>query len=94
MVVDDYESDYETLLKNATMQTLHVGRIKTVAIEICETLHSLNPSYIREIFKENSKVRRHLRSKYNLKVQRCNTVKFGRNILRTVGPKVLNHLPR
>ena len=94
MVVDDYESDFETLLQNAKMQTLHVGRIKALAIEICKTLHSLNPSYISEIFKENSTGRRHLRGKYNLTVQRYNTVKFGRNILRIVGPKLWNHLPR
>ena len=50
MVLDEYK----TLLQKAKMQTLHVGRIKTLAIEICKTLHSLNPSYIMEIFKENS----------------------------------------
>ena len=42
MVLDDYESDHETLLQKAKMQTLHVGRIKTLATEIYETLHSLN----------------------------------------------------
>ena len=68
MVLDDYESDYETLLQKAKMQILHVGRIMTLAIEIYKTLHSLNPSYISEIFKENSTERRKLRSKYNLTV--------------------------
>ena len=62
MVLDDYESDYETLLQKAKMQTLHVGRMKALATEIYKTLHSLNPSYIREIFKENSTGRRQLRS--------------------------------
>ena len=38
MVFDDYESDYETLLQRAKMQTLHVGRIKTLAIEIYKIL--------------------------------------------------------
>ena len=92
MVLDDCESDYETLLHKAKMQTLHVGRIKTLAIEIYKTLHSLNPSYIREIFKENSTGRRQLRSKYNLTVQRYNTATFGRNSLRILGPKIWNNL--
>ena len=34
MVLDDYESDYETLHQKAKMQTLHMGRIKTLATEI------------------------------------------------------------
>ena len=87
MVLDDYESDYETLLQKAKMQTLHLGRTKTLATEIYKTLHSLNPSYISEIFKENSTGRRRLPSKYKLTVQRYNTVTFGRNSLRILGPK-------
>ena len=46
MVLDDYESDYETSFQKAKMQTLHGGRIKTLAIEMYKALHSLNPSYI------------------------------------------------
>ena len=34
MVLDDYESDYETLLQKVKMQNLHLGRIKTLATEI------------------------------------------------------------
>ena len=94
MVLDDYESDCETLHQKAKMQTLHVGRIKTLATEIYKNLHSLNPSYTSEIFKENSTGRRQLRSKYNLTVQRYNTVTSGRNSLRILGPKIWNHLPR
>ena len=94
MVLDYYESDYKTLLQKAKLHTLHVGRVKTLVIEIYKTLHSLNPSYISEIFKENSTGRRQLRSKYNLTVQRYNTVTFGRNSLRIVGLKIWNHLPR
>ena len=91
MVLDDYESYYETLLQKAKMQTLHVGRIETLAIEIYKTLHPLNPSYISEIVKENSTGRRRLRSKYNLTVQRYNTVTLRRNSLRILGQKIWNH---
>ena len=84
MVLDDYESDYETLFQKAKMRNLHVGRIKTLATEI-----NKNPDYIREIFKENSTGRRQLCSKYNLIVQRYNTVTFG-----IFGPKIWNHSSR
>ena len=59
-MVLDHESNCETLLQKAKMQTLYVGRVKTVATEIHKTLHSFNPSYINEIFKENSTGRRQL----------------------------------
>ena len=94
MVLDGCESDYGTLLQKAKMQTLDVGRIKTLATEICKTLHSLNPSYISEIFKDNSTGRRQLHITYSLTVQRYNTVTFGRNSLRFLRPKIWNHLPR
>ena len=53
---------------------LHLGRIKTLAIEIYKALHSLNPSYISETFKENSTGKRQLRSRYNLTVRRYSAV--------------------
>ena len=50
IVLDDYESDYETLLQKVKMQTLHVGRVKTLATEIYKTLHSLKPKlYQRDL---------------------------------------------
>ena len=37
MVVDGYQSDYETLLQKASMSTLQTGTIKTLATEIFKT---------------------------------------------------------
>ena len=68
-----------------------INALKRHIKKIYRTLYSLNPSYIREIFKENSTGRRQLRSNYNL---RCNTVTFARNSLRILGPKIWNHLPQ
>ena len=34
MVLDNYESDYKTFLQKSKMQTLHVGGVKILAIEI------------------------------------------------------------
>ena len=68
MVLDDDESDHKTLLLKAKIQTLLVGRIKTLANEIYKTLHSLNPSYISEIVKKNNTGRHQLCSKCNLTV--------------------------
>ena len=72
MVLEDYESDYKTLLQKAKMQTLHVGRIKILVTETNKTLHSLKPSYISEIFRENSIETDELNSKYDPTMQRYN----------------------
>ena len=53
MVHGDYESDYETMLQKAKMQTLHVGRIKTLVTEIYLTLIPWLPCYITFISRKN-----------------------------------------
>ena len=65
MVVDDYESDHETLLQKANMSTLQIGRIKALATEIFKTFHLLNPAYMKEIFQTNPSITRNLCSNNN-----------------------------
>ena len=79
MVLDDYESDYETLLWKAIMLTLQIVRIKTLATEIFKTFHSLNPIYMNEIFQTNPLITRNLRSKNNLVTHRYNSAIYGKN---------------
>ena len=93
MVVDDYESDYETLLQKANMSTLQIFRIRTLATEIFKTFHSLNPIYMNEIFQTNPLTTRSLRSKNNLVTRRYNSVTYGKNSLRILGPTIWDHLP-
>ena len=59
IVLNDHESDYETLLYNSNKQTMEIRRLRTLAIEISKTLNEINPPYIKNIFtpKEDSKVR-------------------------------------
>ena len=93
MVLDDYESDYETLLQKTNMSTLQIIRIKTSATEIFKTFHSLNPIYMNEIFQTNPSITRNLRSRNNLVTHRYNSVTYGKNSLRILGPTIWNHLP-
>ena len=93
MVLDDYESDYETLLQKTNMSTLQIIRIKTLATEIFKTFHSLNPIYMNEIFQTNPSKTRNLRSRNNLITHRYNSITYGKNSLRILGPTIWNHLP-
>ena len=72
--------------------TMQVKRLRILAVEIFKTLHNLNPSYMKGIFKKPSN-RTSARFEFNIQSQRFNQVKFGRNSLRVLGPILWNSLP-
>ena len=90
IILNDYESDYETLLCNSKKPTLEIRRLKTLAVEIFKTLNEIKPPYIKNIFtpKENAKVRRN-----GITVNCINTSRFSTQILRSLRPKIWNNLP-
>ena len=59
IILNDYESDYETLLRNSNKPTMEIRRLRPLAVEIFKTLNEINPPYMKNIFtsKENAKVR-------------------------------------
>ena len=60
MIHNDYDSDYETLLKISGISTMQIKRIKQLVIEIFKTANNLNPDFMKNIFtsKQNAGVRR------------------------------------
>ena len=58
MIHNDYDSDYETLLKISGTPTIQIKRIKQLAIEIFKTVNNLNPDFMKNIFtrKQNARV--------------------------------------
>ena len=61
MIHNDYDSDYETLLKISGTSTMQIKRIKQLATEIFKTVNNLNPNFMVNIFtsKQNAPVRPH-----------------------------------
>ena len=59
VVLNNYESDYETLLRNSKKPAMEIRRLRTLAVEIFKTLNESNLPYIKNIFtpKKNSKAR-------------------------------------
>ena len=53
MIYNGYDSDYDTLLKISGTCTMHIRRIKQLAIEIFKTANNLNPDFMKNIFKSN-----------------------------------------
>ena len=93
LVLDDHILGYPTLLGKAATDPLKTKRIKMLAMEIYKTIYSINPNYMKEIFKMNKSQNYNFRSDNVLKVGRFNMVKYGRNSLRTLGPQIWNSLP-
>ena len=56
MKLNDYESNYETLLRNSNKSTMEIQRLRTLTVEIFKTLNEINPPYMKDIFnpKENA----------------------------------------
>ena len=56
LVLDDYESVYENLIKKNGTTTMEIKRLRTLATE---ALNNINPSYMNNIFtpKTNAKIR-------------------------------------
>ena len=70
IILNDYESDYETLLCNTNKPTMEIRRSRTLDVEIIKTLNEI----MKGIFtpKENAKVRQN-----DIIVKRINTSRFG-----------------
>ena len=90
IILNDYESDYKTLLRYSNKPTIEIRRLRTLAVEMFKTLNEINPPYMKNIFtpKENAKVRQN-----DIIVKRINTSRFGTQSLRSLGPKIWNSLP-
>ena len=90
IILNDYLSDYETLLEKGKTSTMNVKGMRILVTEIFKTVSNVNPSFMKDIFtsKVNPKVRPN-----NLIVKRHNTTKYGTKSLTTLSPQIWNTLP-
>ena len=47
---NDYDYDYNTLLKKSDKFSMEVRRLRTMALGIFKSLNDLNPSFMEELF--------------------------------------------
>ena len=55
---NDYDSDYNALLKKSDKCSMEVWRLRTMTLEIFKSLNDLNPSFNKELFNRRNKVNR------------------------------------
>ena len=77
LILDDYESNYNILLRKS-------GKVRVLVIEIFKTVNNLNPNYMKDIFtpKLHAKVRPN-----DILVMHHNTITYGTKVLRTLVSK-------
>ena len=49
LVFNDFDSSYETLLERVNMPTLHISRIRLIAVETFKILHKMSPVYLQDL---------------------------------------------
>ena len=90
-LLNDYSSDYETLLKKTNKCTMEVKRQRLLALEILKAFNENCPTFIKDYFQKNENS---VSKKYDLKIPIRNSVTFGDKSLRSLAPRVWNSLPK
>lgn len=92
IVFNDFTSSYESLLDKVKLPTLHLSRLKTIAIETFKCLHNISHEYIQNLAKFKTSV---YNCRYDniLKVPAVRTTRYGQNSFRLEAARVWNSLP-
>ena len=91
-MTNDYKSSYFELLNNTKRCTLHVSRLRVLAIEVFKCIHKLNPEFLNNIIikKENAY---DLRDPFIVEVPKFHKIKYGKNTFSYFGPHIWNQIP-
>ena len=73
-VLNDYASNYETLLNKSRKCTIEVRRLQVLALEVFRSVNELNPVYMQSLFEKNINFKRY---KDDLNVPIRNSVTTG-----------------
>ena len=92
-IYNNYDQDYDSLLLKAMLPTLHVRRLRSIAIiETYKIINKEGPTYLHDLLKIKSN---HYSCRYNSKVDIPNvqTSRYGLQSFRYVAAKLWNDLP-
>ena len=92
LLYDDPTTPYQELLTSHGHTTLHIQRLRTIALEVFKSLHDLNPAFMKDMFEEKT-VQYGLRDTQKLTQPKYRTIRYGRNTLTYYGAHLWNLLP-
>jgi hypothetical protein len=76
-----HHHNYESLLDKVKLPTLHLSRLKTIAIETFKCLHNISPKYIQNLAKFKTSVY-NCRYDHTLEVPTVRTTRYEQNSFR------------
>ena len=94
IVYGDYTSDFKELLKKDESVTVHHKNIQLLAIEIFKHKNNISPPIMKNLFENINYEGPSLRSQLDYQVPQINTVNYGENSLRYLGPKIWDIVPK
>jgi hypothetical protein len=92
IVFNDNESSYEALLNKVKLTTLHLSRMRTIAIETFKMIDNISPEYVRSLVNVKSSSY-NFRYENTLEIPNVKTVRYGKNSFRFEAVQVWNNLP-
>ena len=92
-VFQDFTSSHEDLIFKAGTTTLHLSRLRTLAIETFKIAYGLSPTYLKEFicFKDSSSY--NFRFTNLLEIPGTKSTRYGTNSFRHQAAKLWNSLP-
>ena len=92
IVMNNYTCSYNDLLLEAKIPSLHVSRIKTIAIETFKCINKLNPGFLHDLFTINE-TGYDLRDGQKIQPPKVKTTSFGLNSFRFEAARIWNLIP-
>ena len=93
VLLNNFEADYLTLLKLSKSVSIHVKHLHFLMVEIFKTNRSLNPEFMKEIFKQKN-TSYGLRNMNLLTLNATRTTTFGTRAISFKGSLIWNKLPK
>ena len=88
----DTLSTYDELLRRCKESTLHVKRMRLIALEVFKSINDLNPVFMKDLF-ELKTISHDFRDPHKLVMPAFNTVRYGKNTFKYHGAHLYNLLP-
>ena len=92
-VYDDFNSGYEELLIKANIPSLHISRLRTMAMETFKILNKMSPPVLSDSVKLRDCTSYNFRYNNILQVPQVRTTKYGKNSFKYAASVLWNSFP-
>ena len=92
-VYQDFDTPYENLLSREGTPSLHLGRLRKIAIETFKIIHDNSPPYLKDLVDVKTS-NYSFRNKNVLDTKRFRTKRYGHNSFKYAAPNIWNSLPQ